>query len=78
MFLRPRQAAVVLGRSEPTIWKMLAAGKLEAVRDGSRMTLITMESIDRYAASLPKIELGNTEPANVASKKRAAAKRRRA
>jgi excisionase family DNA binding protein len=76
MFLRPRQAAAVLGRSLPTIWKMLQSGKLDAVRDGSRMTLITMESIDRYAASLPKIEPGNTVPANIASKKRAAAKQR--
>jgi excisionase family DNA binding protein len=75
-FLRPNDAATYLGKATPTIWKMIATGKLEAVRDGPRCTLITMESIDRHADSLPKVEPGNTVPANVASKQRAATKRR--
>jgi hypothetical protein len=37
-----------------------------------------MESVEAYARSLPKVVPGNTVPANIASKQRAAAKRRRA
>jgi excisionase family DNA binding protein len=72
--VKPRQAAVILGRSLPMIWKMLAAGKLEAVRDGPRLTLITMASIDRYVASLPKFVPGDL-PTGLASRKRAGRRR---
>jgi hypothetical protein len=74
MFLRPNDAATFLGRSVPWIWKLIQTGKLDAVRDGPRCTMVTMESIERYIASLPKVIPGNTVPANIASQRRAAAK----
>jgi hypothetical protein len=76
--VRPRDAAIILGKAEVTIWKMLQRGELEAVRDGPRCTRILMDSIDRRIASMPKFVPGENLPANVASQKRAAAKRRRA
>jgi excisionase family DNA binding protein len=45
-------AAAMLGISRPTIYKLLNAGALRAVKSGGR-TLIPMQALREYAASLP-------------------------
>ena len=45
-----------LGLSEATIYRLLGLGKLQAVKAGSR-TLVTMQSAQEYAASLPPAKI---------------------
>jgi hypothetical protein len=44
-------------KSHSGIYLDIAAGKLEAVKDGSK-TLIVLESIERRVASLPRAKIG--------------------
>ena len=48
---RPTDAARVLGVSRPTIFKLLAAGKLERVKFGPRLVLIPRSSIEGFLKS---------------------------
>jgi excisionase family DNA binding protein len=48
-----KNAAVILDAGVSTIWELLARGELDAVKDGGR-TKITMESIKRRLANLPR------------------------
>jgi excisionase family DNA binding protein len=47
-----REAARVSGLSRSEIYRRLAAGDLKAIKSGAR-TLVLMESMKRYLASLP-------------------------
>ena len=49
-------AADVLGQSRTTIYELIAAEKIRAVKSG-RSTLIVYESLKQYAASLPAAEI---------------------
>ena len=49
-------AADVLGQSRTTIYELIAAEKIKAVKSG-RNTLIVYESLKQYAASLPAAEI---------------------
>ena len=49
-------AADVLGQSRTTIYELIAAEKVKAVKSG-RSTLIVYESLKQYAASLPSAEI---------------------
>jgi hypothetical protein len=57
--LRPQavpiqRARVLLGdKSRSSIYEAVNEGKLDALKDGAR-TLITVESIERYMAALPR------------------------
>ena len=51
----PREAAVMLGESRSSIYRAIAAGKLHAVKSGSR-TLILTPSIREYLENLPRFE----------------------
>ena len=42
------------GRSQASIYNLLAAGLLDAVKDGKR-TMITGESLERHFSSLPPV-----------------------
>jgi excisionase family DNA binding protein len=48
----PLQAAPLIGGSRSTVYRLLRAGKLRAVKRGAA-TLVLTESIDEYMASLP-------------------------
>jgi excisionase family DNA binding protein len=48
----PREAGEILRGSRSTIYRLLASGKLQAVKRGTA-TLVLMTSIRAYQASLP-------------------------
>lgn len=49
--------ALVYGRFGRTkLYELIAAGKIEAYKDGGT-TLVDLDSIDRYQASLPQLRL---------------------
>jgi excisionase family DNA binding protein len=51
----PRETEVLLGISHATLYRLLAAGKLDARKIGSK-TVITAESIERFLEGLPRAE----------------------
>ncbi len=55
-FYRPKQACQTLGMGMTKLYQLIGAGILDARKDGS-MTLITVESVDRYADSRPKADI---------------------
>jgi excisionase family DNA binding protein len=50
--VKPHEAALMIGESRSTIYRLIHAGKLEAVKRGVT-TLVLVPSIHRYLASLP-------------------------
>ena len=62
----PQETAVRLNSSKSTVYRLLAAKKLRAVKRGAS-TLIVPDSIDEYEASLPPFESrATTETADAA------------
>jgi excisionase family DNA binding protein len=53
----PQETAYRLNSSRSTVYRLLAAGRLRAVKRGAS-TLITPESIAEYEASLPAATFG--------------------
>jgi excisionase family DNA binding protein len=51
--VRPQEAAVMLGESRSTIYRLIHTGALDAVKRGST-TLVLVASIKRHLASLPR------------------------
>jgi excisionase family DNA binding protein len=52
-YVSVKDAARLLGLGIVTIYRLVAAGKLVAVKAG-RKTLVSTESLEAYAASLPR------------------------
>jgi hypothetical protein len=50
------QTSQTIGRCTATIYELIGAGVLDARKSDGR-TLVTMESIKRYVAELPKAEV---------------------
>ena len=50
------QTSQMIGRCVATVYELLGSGQLEAKKSDAR-TLVTMESIKQYVASLPKAEV---------------------
>jgi excisionase family DNA binding protein len=57
--VKPLDAAVMLGESRSTVYRLIHAGKLDAVKRGAT-TLVIVASIHRYLESLPAFEGGVT------------------
>jgi excisionase family DNA binding protein len=55
--VRPVAAGRLIGESRNTVYRLLAAGKLRAVKRGTS-TLVLMDSIHEYWASLPPASFG--------------------
>ena len=55
--VKPLEAAMMLGESRSTIYRLIHAGKLDAVKRGVT-TLVLVPSIRRYIASLPPFGSG--------------------
>jgi excisionase family DNA binding protein len=53
--VKPLAAAMMLGESRSTVYRLIHTGKLDAVKRGAT-TLVLVESIRRYIASLPAFE----------------------
>jgi excisionase family DNA binding protein len=53
--VKPLEAALMLGESRSTIYRLIHAGELDAFKRGAT-TLVLIESIRRYVASLPRFE----------------------
>lgn len=53
----PAEAARALGVSRATLWRLLAAGALQARRSGAR-TLVDAESVRSYWRNLPPWKAG--------------------
>jgi len=51
-----KDSADILGQSRTTIYELIAAEKIKAVKSG-RSTLIVYESLKQYAASLPSAKI---------------------
>ena len=58
--LSPLQAAAFLGTSRSRIYRLLREGRLHALKQGIA-TIVTMESLRAYAASLPAATFGHRE-----------------
>jgi hypothetical protein len=56
LLLSVPQTSQTIGRGIATIYELIGSGQLDARKSDGR-TLITMESIKRYVASLPKAEI---------------------
>jgi len=52
------QTCQLVGRCTATIYELLGSGLLEAKKSDNR-TLVTMESIKRYVADLPKAKVAS-------------------
>lgn len=50
----PREAEHLLSCSHPTLYRLIAAGRLDARKIGAK-TVITRQSIEAFIASLPKL-----------------------
>ena len=50
------QAATIIGQHRRTIYSLIAAGRLKAVKSG-RSTLIFYDSVKQYIASLPPAQI---------------------
>jgi excisionase family DNA binding protein len=66
--VKPLEAALMLGESRSTIYRLIHAGKLDAVKRGVT-TLVLVPSIRRYLDSLPPATFGRraSEPATTAN-----------
>jgi len=51
--VRPQEAALMLGESRSTIYRLIHTGALDAVKRGSA-TLVLVDSIKRHLAGLPR------------------------
>jgi len=49
----PREAEHILSCSHPTLYRLIAVGKLDARKIGSK-TVITRQSIEQFIAALPR------------------------
>ena len=58
----PREVQALLSISHATVYRLIAAGQLDARKLGS-VTRITGESIGRLIAALPKVECAGAEAA---------------
>jgi excisionase family DNA binding protein len=58
--LTPREAQIYLGVSPATLYRLLAAGKLTALKLGGR-TLIPVDALDAFWNSLPKAKFGSAQ-----------------
>jgi excisionase family DNA binding protein len=64
--VKPFEAATMLGESRSTIYRLINAGKLDAVKRGSS-TLVLVGSIRSYLADLPPfVSRTTTKPADAA------------
>jgi excisionase family DNA binding protein len=54
VFYSPKETEALLNVSHATCYRLIAAGKLDARKLGGK-TLITVESIERLVAELPKV-----------------------
>jgi excisionase family DNA binding protein len=54
---RPRAAANILGVGLTTLYGLIGAGELEARKIGAS-TVVTAESLARFLASRPKVDIG--------------------
>jgi excisionase family DNA binding protein len=54
LFYSPRETGVILGISHSHLYRLIAAGKLDARKLGKK-TLISALSIEKLAAELPKV-----------------------
>jgi excisionase family DNA binding protein len=55
--LRVREVAAALGVSRNTVWALISAGKLKAVRIGSRATRVSFTELTRYTEALPEVRI---------------------
>ena len=55
--VKPVEAGRLIGESRNTVYRLLAAGKLHAVKRGTS-TLVLMDSIREHMASLPPATFG--------------------
>ena len=62
----PQQTADILNSSKSTVYRLLAAKKLRAIKRGAS-TLITAESLAEYEASLPPATFGRTDEESAAA-----------
>jgi hypothetical protein len=51
-----KQACTIIGRGQSALYELIGAGKIRAVKSDGR-TLIVMESLREYAASLPPAKI---------------------
>ena len=64
--VKPLEAALMLGESRSTIYRLINARRLDAVKRGAS-TLVLTASIYRYLASLPPFESrASAETTNIA------------
>jgi excisionase family DNA binding protein len=62
----PQQTADRLNSSKSTVYRLLAAKKLRAIKRGAS-TLITAESLAEYEASLPPATFGRADEESAAA-----------
>lgn len=55
------EAGEMIGHSRSYIYELIAAGKLDARKSGHR-TLLTVESLRKYAESLPRVNPSLSAP----------------
>jgi hypothetical protein len=55
----PEASRLLGNKAQSEIYREIARGRLAAVKDGYK-TLVTIESIDRYAAAWPPAKIGPT------------------
>src|SRR6516165_4779907 len=56
-----REACIAIGCKKTRLYELIAAGRLDARKAGSR-TLITAASLQKYVAGLPKAAIGKGRP----------------
>jgi excisionase family DNA binding protein len=56
VLIRINQAATMIGQNRRTIYSLIAANRLKAVKSG-RSTLIFLDSVKQYIASLPPAQI---------------------
>lgn len=62
----PRETERILSISHAGLYRLLAAGKLDARKIGNK-TVITRQSIDAFIASLPAAKIGGGAPSEAAA-----------
>jgi excisionase family DNA binding protein len=58
--VKPHEAAQMLGESRSTIYRLIHAGKLDAVKRGTS-TLVLVGSIRSHLASLPRLAVRRSD-----------------
>jgi excisionase family DNA binding protein len=58
--VKPSEAARLIDESRSTVYRLLAAGRLRAVKRGTS-TLVLMDSIQEHMASLPPATFGHRQ-----------------